>query len=301
MGHLGISCELLVLSCQLRNHYVARARWMLPAMVPVLAVCAASAAWAQNAASGAATKPAMMAKDADPDWEVVSVKAADPDDKYDFFNIKGRHVVIRNEPVLDILRTAYGMQKSQFVGMPDWIKTERYNVDGVPDAAGVPSANQMHALMRKLLAERFGLKAHHEQREMEVYALTVAKGGPQMEPSNSAADAMPGNAGGQDNGRQTRKYLERLHGGPCADASVQRGPSGGGPDRHQGTLRLHDEVDGGPGTGDRAGCASRIVYCHSGTDWAEAGADEGTGGCAGGGCGGAADGELATQRVSERE
>jgi uncharacterized protein (TIGR03435 family) len=163
--------------------------------------------WAQDAAAGQqAAKPAAMAMDADPDWEVVSVKAADPDDHYDFFNIKGRHVVIRNESVLDILRTAYGMQKSQFVGLPDWVKTERYNVDGVPDAAGMPDADQMHALMRKLLAERFGLKAHHEQREMDVYALTVAKGGPRMEPSKSAPDAMPGNAGGQDNGRQTRKY-----------------------------------------------------------------------------------------------
>jgi uncharacterized protein (TIGR03435 family) len=151
-------------------------------------------------------KPQTMAKDADPDWEVVSVKAADPDDKYDFFNIKGRHVVIRNETVLSILRTAYGMQKSQFVGLPDWVKTEHYNVDGVPDAVGVPDADQMHALMRKLLAERFGLKAHREQREMDVYALTVAKGGPRMEPSKSAADAMPGNAGGEDSGRQTRRY-----------------------------------------------------------------------------------------------
>ena len=179
-------------------------RWLIAAVL-VISLGLSIAMRAQDAAA-AATKPQMMAKDADPDWEVVSVKPSDPDDKYDFFNIKGRNVVIRNESVMYILRTAYGMQKSQFVGLPDWVKTERYNVDGVADAAGTPDADQMHALMRKLLAERFGLKAHREQRQMDVYALTVAKGGPRMEPSKSAPEAMPGNAGGQDNGRQTRKY-----------------------------------------------------------------------------------------------
>ena len=103
----------------------ARAGWMRPAMVPVPAVCAASAAWAQNAASGAATKPAMMAKDADPDWEVVSVKAADPDDRYDFFNIKGRHVVIRDESVMEVARAAQGCRRARSWNAPDWTKTER--------------------------------------------------------------------------------------------------------------------------------------------------------------------------------
>ena len=174
-------------------------------LVAVVVLGLNGAARAQDA-KGDAAKPVAMAKEADPDWDVVTVKPSDPDDKYDFFNIKGRHVVIRNDTVLSITRTAYGLQKSQIIGLPDWVKTERYNVDGVPDVAGVPDADQMHALMRKLLAEWFGLKTHHEQREMDVYALTVAKGGPRMEPSKSAPDAMPGNAGGEDNGRQTRRF-----------------------------------------------------------------------------------------------
>lgn len=33
---------------------------------------------AQDVASGAAAKPEMMAKDADPDWEVVTVKPSAP-------------------------------------------------------------------------------------------------------------------------------------------------------------------------------------------------------------------------------
>jgi uncharacterized protein (TIGR03435 family) len=35
-------------------------------------------------------------------------------------------------------------------------------------------------MIRKVLADRFGLKAHNDQRELSVYALTVAKGGSKL-------------------------------------------------------------------------------------------------------------------------
>ena len=35
-------------------------------------------------------------------------------------------------------------------------------------------------MLRALLAERFGLKTHSEQKEMQVYGLTLAKGGPKF-------------------------------------------------------------------------------------------------------------------------
>ena len=177
------------------------------ATVEILLVAFAFPVIAQDAAtSGKAAKTLMMAKDAEPDWEVVTVKPSDPNYKYDFFTARGRHVIIKNETVLSILRTGYGLQKSQIVGLPDWVKTEHFDVDGVPDTAGEPNAEQMHALMRKLLAERFGLKAHREQREMGVYALVVAKGGPRMAPSKADPNGMSANVGGENNGRQTRKF-----------------------------------------------------------------------------------------------
>ena len=68
------------------------------------------------------------------------------------------------------------MQKSQLAHLPDWAISTRWDVDGIPDVEGLPSLRQMQGMVRKLLAERFGLQLHHEQREMAVFALTVAKG-----------------------------------------------------------------------------------------------------------------------------
>ena len=64
-------------------------------------------------------------------------------------------------------------------------------MDGVPDVEGEPGVKQIQEMVRKLLTDRFGLKTHTEQREMNVYAVTVAKGGPKLKKSEFAPDALP--------------------------------------------------------------------------------------------------------------
>jgi len=44
-------------------------------------------------------------------------------------------------------------------------------------------------MMRNLLAERFQLKVHREAKEVPIYALVVAKGGPKLKESPSDASA----------------------------------------------------------------------------------------------------------------
>jgi uncharacterized protein (TIGR03435 family) len=131
---------------------------------------------------------AAMAKDADPDWEVVTVKARDRSDtnNAESMNMQGRQLVIANRTVEGMLAFAYGVQKVQIVGAPGWIETERWDVHGLPDVPGHPSLRQTQSLIRKLLAERFGLKLHRETKELAVYAVTVAKGGEKM--ARSAGD-----------------------------------------------------------------------------------------------------------------
>jgi uncharacterized protein (TIGR03435 family) len=50
-----------------------------------------------------------------------------------------------------------------------------------------PSLDDAREMLQTLLAERFQLKVHHESKEMPVYFLVAGRGGPKMEPSNSAA------------------------------------------------------------------------------------------------------------------
>jgi uncharacterized protein (TIGR03435 family) len=50
----------------------------------------------------------------------------------------------------------------------------------------------MRSLLQKLLADRFKLTFHHEQRELAAYILTVAPGGPKIKTTTAAPNDSPG-------------------------------------------------------------------------------------------------------------
>jgi uncharacterized protein (TIGR03435 family) len=144
-----------------------------------------------------------MAKDADPDWEVATVRPTDPNDPHAGFHLHGRQVFIERQTVESMLQFGYGMHKKQLVNAPDWIETERWDVKGVPDQPGEPSVKQYQGLTRKVLAERFGLVTHTERQELEVYALTVAKGGPKMAKSAGDPNGLLDEEDNENGGQQT--------------------------------------------------------------------------------------------------
>ena len=146
---------------------------------------------------------AAMAADADPDWEVATVRPTDPAVTNASIRMNGRQFVLENRTVETLLLAGYGVQKKQIVNAPDWTRTERWDVRGVPDVPGQPSLKQMQSLVRKILVERFGLVTHTEKREMEVYALTVAKGGEKMTPSAGDPNGLPDENDRENGGQRT--------------------------------------------------------------------------------------------------
>jgi uncharacterized protein (TIGR03435 family) len=70
-----------------------------------------------------------------------------------------------------------------------WINSAKYVIRGKPTESMQKAMQtmtveekrkQVHLMMQGLLADRFHLKAHFETREMPVYELVVAKGGPKL-------------------------------------------------------------------------------------------------------------------------
>ncbi|HXE07001.1 MAG TPA: TIGR03435 family protein [Acidobacteriaceae bacterium] len=123
--------------------------------------------------------PKAMPANAKPKFDVLTIKPSDPNRPGKLFTIKGRHVLTINTAVSDLITFAYGLHPKQVVNGPAWLD-EKYDLDGVPDVAGQPSTPQMRMLIQDALATRFGLRFHHEQRELAAYAVTVAKGGPKL-------------------------------------------------------------------------------------------------------------------------
>jgi uncharacterized protein (TIGR03435 family) len=96
----------------------------------------------------------------------------------------------RNATLKQLIRAAYALENYQISGGPGWIDSVRYDVD----AKSTDGANRDRLLpmLRALLADRFQLTFHREKKELPVYNLVVAKGGPKFQALKTVAGPAPG-------------------------------------------------------------------------------------------------------------
>ena len=125
-----------------------------------------------------------MPPDADPSFEVSTIKPNDSGLKsMQVLTFRGRTFITENSSVADLIMFAYRVQRKQILGAPDWIERDRYDINATPDQEGTPSADQVRLMIRKLLADRFQMKFHHDKRELSAFVLTVGKDGAKLKPS----------------------------------------------------------------------------------------------------------------------
>jgi uncharacterized protein (TIGR03435 family) len=119
-------------------------------------------------------------------FEVASIKSTKPNIGAPVYTMQrllpsgGFEAV--NVTLGSLIRLAYGLQDFQMVGGPEWLNTERFDVQArAPEGAAQSEARRR---LKPLLAERFGLKVHSETRDHPIYALVHARAdrslGPQM-------------------------------------------------------------------------------------------------------------------------
>jgi bla regulator protein blaR1 len=153
---------------------------------------------------GVLNAPAIRAQSAPavaPKFEVASVKvppvaSGQPYD-INLGTIQNETVTLTNVSLADCTRFAYGLTSdSQLLG-PDWIKSKELRYDIVAKTAPGTTRAKALQMMQALLAERFRLALHREQRVLAYYALVVAKGGPRMPGANDAPARVPTGVQGQ--------------------------------------------------------------------------------------------------------
>jgi uncharacterized protein (TIGR03435 family) len=92
----------------------------------------------------------------------------------------------RNCSLYWVLGNAFPMHGYDFSG-PDWLQSTRFDF-----AAKIPagaSDEDFQRMLRNLFAERFKMTSHHETRQMELYEMTVGKGGPKFHESTPKDDS----------------------------------------------------------------------------------------------------------------
>lgn len=80
---------------------------------------------------------------------------------------------------------AYDVKTYQVSG-PGWLDEDRYDI--MAKAPGTASEAELRAMLQHLLSDRFKLEFHRQQKELPVYALVVAKGGPKFHESKTEGE-----------------------------------------------------------------------------------------------------------------
>ena len=141
----------------------------------------------------------MQAQHSDPlTWEVISVKPTPPDGCKDGdggvrFLPNGLSAACA--PVVFIVEFAYHlMDPTRIVGLPKWATGPKiYAIEArvsAEDASAFANLkrDEKSGMMQTVFAERFGMRAHMETREMPAYALVLAKSGSKLkEPSDTTS------------------------------------------------------------------------------------------------------------------
>jgi uncharacterized protein (TIGR03435 family) len=124
-----------------------------------------------------------------PAFDVASIKQhTEQMNGVTFADGEGGRLTVVNNPIFNVIDNAYGISKYQLIGAPDWVESERYDIEARgPATAG---HKEMMLMVQALLADRFAMRAHFETREMPAYILTVAKGGPKLRLTGSE-DCVP--------------------------------------------------------------------------------------------------------------
>ena len=83
-----------------------------------------------------------------------------------------------NTPLESLVEIAYGVHDYQVIGAPAWMSSDRWDIEGKSDAPADWKAKS--AMLAALLRDRFHLQFHRETRQLPIYRIEIAKGGPKF-------------------------------------------------------------------------------------------------------------------------
>jgi uncharacterized protein (TIGR03435 family) len=143
-----------------------------------------------------ATAPAVVDPNAPlPSWDVVSIRPNKSDNNMIRMMSTPDGISQSNIRVKSLIATAYGVKDDLVSGGPGWIDSAPYDIEAKVAGPDVPtykalSRDQRNVMLQALLTDRFKLAVHTETKEMPIYELVLAKGGPKLKEAK-AGDTYP--------------------------------------------------------------------------------------------------------------
>lgn len=124
-------------------------------------------------------------------FEVAVIRAVAPTAQSGLpggFSMDAARVRFGGFPLQSVILRAYNVKPFQVSG-PAWLATERFDIEAKPPAGATEA--QLPLMLQALLADRFKMSAHQENREQSVYAIVVDKGGLKIKEKTPGPAAPP--------------------------------------------------------------------------------------------------------------
>ena len=107
--------------------------------------------------------------------DVATIKPTPDDVRDEWFTTRGHHVVTVGTSLVELLKFVYGLHPSQIADAAPWMTKDRFDVDAVISTGRELNNDDMRAVLKELLEERFHLSVRMEAAKLPVFALTLVK------------------------------------------------------------------------------------------------------------------------------
>lgn len=129
-----------------------------------------------------------------PNFDVVSIRPNNTGSGSISVSIDEDHFEMTNVTFAIMLRNAFDMKPAQILNLPGWAESQHFDVkgkviDGDIEALKKMTDEERRPMFQAMIQERFGLQFHMSTKDMSVYELVVAKGGPKMKALPPQTDA----------------------------------------------------------------------------------------------------------------
>ena len=122
-------------------------------------------------------------------FEVATVKPVDPQSKASrYIVMQGNNRFVAKYYTLKLLiAAAYEVSPVVISGGPAWIESDHYDIVALTPGEARPPRDEQMAMLQALLADRFKLRFHREERTFSLYELDVARSGAKLKQSTAPA------------------------------------------------------------------------------------------------------------------
>jgi uncharacterized protein (TIGR03435 family) len=121
------------------------------------------------------------------EFDVISIRPNRSDSKASGSRRYQEAWTANNVTVKAIITNAFQVLDFDITGAPQWIDSDRFNIDARfeadPEYISKEGLERHRERLQAMLTSRFQLKVHKETKELPAYALVLAKSGPKLTPS----------------------------------------------------------------------------------------------------------------------